>query len=86
MGTTRLPYTALRFKTNRGERAPTASPSCCPHPCTCAGWYVTPRQLKSAALYNLTSDYCYQGDAWANNNTDCQQIDSAPVRLLAGRV
>lgn len=48
-----------------------------------AGWYVTPRQLKSMVLYNLTSDYCYRGDAWTNNNTECQDVDSAPVWGLA---
>lgn len=51
-----------------------------PHPPLCPGWYVTPRQLKSRAIYNLTSGFCYQGDAFANNNTECQETNSAPVR------
>ena len=44
------------------------------------GWYVTPRQLKSRALYDLTSGFCYQGDAVNNNNTGCEKTNSAPVR------
>ena len=42
-------------------------------------WYVTPRQLKSKALFDLTSGYCYEGDAWTNNNTNCADINSAPA-------
>ncbi len=42
-------------------------------------WYVTPRQLKSQALYNLTSEECFDGDAMNNVNTGCNETDSAPV-------
>lgn len=49
------------------------------------GWYVTPRQLKSKAVYDLTSDYCFQGDAFNNNNTNCEDTNSAPVRRTRGR-
>lgn len=40
---------------------------------------MTPRQLKSQALYELTEGFCFEGDAYSNNNTGCTETNSAPV-------
>ena len=40
---------------------------------------MTPRQLKSNRLLQRTARKCYNGDAINNPNTNCTEINSAPV-------